>query len=278
MYHWTHIELARHQPNGHGPKTDSDEIPQNQSDNEEFYNDSNNSTVIVASQERGESFATVKHKLLLCETATKTSGPETGVKNENQQSNQNGDTQDGSVETAQIDSDVLNGHRKNNENSQQNCDRIDKVFVEISTQTDDTMEKMFKEQKSTDSQARPAPPPPPPPPPPLPQISLPSITISDETNKPTNEKPIATEQAPVTPQQTNSQINISSTKLSSASSFCPPPPPPMNGVPGPPPLPLPSGNSIWFQSDSKLSDLICISVQNFIISRFIFRYSSTKSS
>lgn len=265
MYHWTHIELARHQSNGNGPKTDYDErvANQKQSDNEQCLNDNSSRTVIVRSEERGESFATMKNKLLLCET--KISTTETAVENEDQvESNsistlhatENGEVQRGLAEEAQIGSDMLNGYQKIDDNLQQNCDMVDKAFVETSTQTDDdAMEKIFKLQKSEDLKASLAPPPPPPPPPP--PSPIPSTLVaaeSDESNNPTNDKPtIVTEQPPVTPQQNNSpNINISSTKLSSASSFCPPPPPPMNGVPGPPPLPLPTGN-IWFQSDSKFN-------------------------
>lgn len=264
MYHWTHIELARHQSNGNGPKTDYDErvANQKQSDNEQCLNDNSSRTVIVRSEERGESFATMKNKLLLCET--KISTTETAVENEDQvESNsistlhatENGEVQRGLAEEAQIGSDMLNGYQKIDDNLQQNCDMVDKAFVETSTQTDDdAMEKIFKLQKSEDLKASLAPPPPPPPPPPSPIPSTLVAAESDESNNPTNDKPtVVTEQPPVTPQQNNSpNINISSTKLSSASSFCPPPPPPMNGVPGPPPLPLPTGN-IWFQSDSKFN-------------------------
>lgn len=260
MYQWTHT--SRLQPNGNGPKTDYDEKVQIQSDHEEsnYYN--NNSTVIVVSQERGETFATVKNKLLLCETiATKTSSSDTENQAESNQTCslnpiENGELQHCPVEEAQIGGDEMDGHLKNDENLQQDCDMVDKKFVEISTQTDDTKLDILKDKQAEDLQTRPAPPPPPMPSPLAPPLP-PSICIvspSDATdNKSINEKPIITESLPVTSHQTNSQINISSTKLSSASSFCPPPPPPMNGVPGPPPLPLPTGN-IWFKSDSKCSN------------------------
>lgn len=259
MYHWTHVEKARLQPNGNGPKTDYDEIAQKPSVREESNGDNHNGTVIVASKERGESFATVKNQVLLCETTapTRTSNSDTETHVESNQisshnSMHNGTLANGSVEEAQNRSDALNGHQKGDDNSQQVCDMVDKAFVEISTQTDDdTIAKICDKKQSEDLQiCSPAPPPPPPPPPPS---SLPSICIApaaDAADKSIDEKPIHAEQCPVTPQQNNSQNNIPSTKLSSASSFCPPPPPPMNGVPGPPPLPLPTGN-MWFKSDSK---------------------------
>lgn len=265
MYQWTHIELARNQPNGNGPKTDyDDEKVQKQSDQEESNYDNNNSTVIVASEERGESFATVKNQLLLCESTTKISKSDTENHPETEQKQiENGETQHGSVEESQNCIDGMDGHLKNEESLQQNCDNVDKIFVEISTQTDNehTLADIKEKKKSEDSQTRPPPPPPPLPPPPSPLPSICIVPSNEATDESVNEKPAVTantpasaDQIPVTPQQ-NSQINISSTKLSSASSFCPPPPPPMNGVPGPPPLPLPTGN-LWFKSDSKYSILL----------------------
>lgn len=259
MYQWTHIELARHQPNGNGPKTDNDEKVQKHSDQDDSIYNTNDSTVIVASEERGESFATVKNRLLSCESAATNSNSDTEDQIEPNQI-ENGEMRPGSVEETQDFVDGIDGRLENDEHLQQNCDNVDKIFVEMSTQTDDTILTEFKEKKPDDSQSRPPPPPPPLPPPPSPLPPSPLIYIdppSDVTDNSIVEKPavVATatvEQIPVTPQQNNSQINISSTKLSSASSFCPPPPPPMNGVPGPPPLPLPTGN-LWFKSDSKCS-------------------------
>lgn len=263
MYRWTHTELARLQPNGNGngPKTDDDEKVQKQSDQDDA-----DSTVIMASEERGESFTTVKNKLLLCETATKISNSDTENDSEPNQIApddpiENGEKRLGSE--TENGGDGTNGHLKNGESLKQDCDKVEisivepSTFAEISTQTDDTMLSELNEKKSEVVTMSMPPPPPPPPPPPSP---LPSICVvppaSDETdNSSVNETPVV-EQMPITPQQNNSQINISSTKLSSASSFCPPPPPPMNGVPGPPPLPLPTGN-MWFKSDSKFSHSVC---------------------
>lgn len=275
MYQWTHIELARHQPivNGNGPKTDHEEKVHKQSD--PVNNDDDvNKTVIFSSEEpiqneRGESFATVKNNLLLCESTTKIKNSDTETQIEPNQidplnSIQNGEMKPGSDEETQNCNDGTNDHPKNDESLKQDCDKVEislvelSTFVEISTQTDETMLVDLKEKKSEDIKPCMPPPPPPLPPPPSPLPSICIVPPSDDAtdNKSTNEKPaiIAAEQIPVTPQQNNSQINISSTKLSSASSFCPPPPPPMNGMPGPPPLPLPTGN-MWFKSDSKCSHL-----------------------
>lgn len=276
MYQWTHIELSRNQlnVNGNGPKTDHEEKVQKQSDPAENNNDDENKTVIFASEEpiqneRDESFATVKNNLLLCDSAMKISNSDTENQIEPNQidplnSIQNGEMKHGSDEEAQNCNDVTNGHPKNDESLKQDCDKVEisfvelSTFVEISTQTEETMLADLKEKKSEDTKTCMPPPPPPLPPPPSPLPSICIVPPSDDVtdNKSINEKPvtIATEQIPVTPQQNNSQINIPSTKLSSASSFCPPPPPPMNGMPGPPPLPLPTGN-MWFKSDSKFSHL-----------------------
>lgn len=273
MYQWTHVELARHQPNGNGngPKIEHDEKVQEHLDTAEPNHNDKNETAIVASEERGESFATVKNKLLLCESTPKISNSDT----ENQtkpneidapKAIENGAVrQNGSVEDAQNESSSgINGDLRTDEHLKQDCDyKVEtsivelSTFVEIATQTDDIALVDLKEEKKSEEIKTCLPPPPPPlPPPPSP---LPSICIVPPSDTPdgksVDESPAViaavTEPVPVTPQQNSSQtINISSTKLSSASSFCPPPPPPMNGVPGPPPLPLPTGN-MWFKSDSE---------------------------
>lgn len=249
MYQWTHNELTRFQPNGNGPKTDSDERWQIQSDQEELNCDNNNDTMIVTS----ESFATVKNKLLQCESTMKISNSATQFDPFMSMD---------SLEVAHICSDKLNNHMENDENVQQNCDNnVGKMFVETSTQTDDTTLMVSKKVNLEDVQTRP--PPPPPPPPPLSSL-LPATAICvvpppcdavDAIDGPmNNEKLINAEKSAVASPQNNNQIHISSTRLSCASSFCAPPPPP---PPGPPPLPLPTGN-LWFKCDSKFFKSIFI--------------------
>lgn len=271
MYQWTHVELARHQPNGNGPKIDHDEKLREHLDPAESNHNDKDETVIIRSEERGESFATVKNNLLLCESAPEISNSDT----ENQtkpnkidppQAAENGEMpQNGLVEVAQNGSNGINGHPENDEHLKQDCDSKmetpiveQSTFVEMATQTDEIVLVDLKEKKSEEIKSCSPPPPPPPLPPPSPLPLICIVPPSDAVDgKSLNESPVvitaaATEPIPATPQQNTSQINISSTKLSTASSFCPPPPPPMNGVPGPPPLPLPTGN-MWFKSDSKFS-------------------------
>lgn len=286
MYQWTHVELARHQSNGNGPKIDHDEKVQEYHDPAELNHNDEHETVMIASEERGESFATVKNKLLLCEVAPKIShsDPENATKlNGSDLKTESGEIQqNGSVEVAENGSNGINGHAQNDEHLKEDCDKKVEIpivetstFVEVSTQTDDIADAPVDliEKKIEQIKACLPPPPPPPPPPPSPVPLICIVPPSDETDgKSENENSVvvtdATEQIPATPQQNSSQINISSTKLSSASSFCPPPPPPMNGVPGPPPLPLPTGN-MWFKSDSKLSTFF------WIIFIFLIEFSIT---
>lgn len=286
MYQWTHVELARHQPNGNGPKIDHDEKVQEHLDpTEPNHNDNKENIASEAEQqttnvciERDESFATVKNKLLSTENRI-----------DPLQSTENGEVrQNGLVEEVQ---NGINGHLENDEHLKQNCDYkvetsiVDiSTFVEMSTQTDDIPLVDLKEEKKNVEMKTCMPPPPPPlPPPPSP---LPSICIIPPIDTPdgksVDDAPVViaaapSEPIPATPQQNTNQINISSTKLSSASSFCPPPPPPMNGVPGPPPLPLPTGN-MWFKSDSKFSTFyfhLFISLIDFFIPQLYAKQPNT---
>lgn len=252
MYQWTHIELSRQQQNG--PKKECMENLQKQNDKEFSEYESNSTTMTVTSNGCEESFAFIKNKLYSSEVNGKFefAGGETIT------------VDDGQNTTRIVEDDVnkegfqstiadKNGHLKNDQLIQRNCDStIGKSFVETSTQTENNLESAPLKKSSATLSAAPttltAPPPPPPPPP------LPFIFINSPVDNSVNDKSSANEQ---TSHQTmncshNTSQNVPPTTiLSSASSFCIPPPPPINGIPGPPPLPLPTGN-MWFKSDSKL--------------------------
>lgn len=255
MYQWTHIELARLQQNG--PKIEyvqKIEKPCNHGKNQ-YENDS---TMTLTSDKSGDSFASIKSELLSSELTTKTANA--GIENDTQMNQIDASLSSHTEHCVDQDvKNVLNGFHNRLENGQglqSDCDSsLRKTLVETSTQTEDMSEADCKEKRSPETFCAP-PPPPPPPPPPFPTSEgyllrpPPSFSTSNVLVKSSNDQtPIA---ETLSTSHQNSQINTSSTILSSASSFCPPPPPMngMNGVPGPPPLPLPT---MWFKSDSKLT-------------------------
>lgn len=242
MYQWTHIELCRQQQNG--PKK---ECVQNmvQGDLETIESD-NISTCTLT-----ESFASAKTKLISLELATDNTVATTET---NAQRNE--------IEPINLDAEQMNkipdelihnvpstidcdDHLKTVE-LQNDCDNsLRKIYVETSTQTENIVEPTQKEKEPALRNA--SPPPPPPPPPPF-LFNTPSTKTTNDINDKSNAPDTS-----ITSQPNNQSIvpsAPSTTILSSASSFCAPPPPPMNGIPGPPPLPLPTGN-MWFKSDSK---------------------------
>lgn len=231
--------MSRLQQNG--PKIEYVQNLQKQFDQDEGKYE-NNGTMTVTSDRCGESFASIKSKLLSCELAANLSD------NENY------------TELNQVN--AMHPLEKDTENQDLHCDfSLAKRLVESSTQTDDIELKYEKHSPDTlvtisaaslppkslasNSLQAPAPPPPPPPLPPSfltpPTKKLLEKSVVNQTN--------LAEPASISHHNTSS-VN-SSAILSSASSFCPPPPPPMM-PPGPPPLPLPSEN-MWFKSDSKFS-------------------------
>lgn len=274
MYQWTHIELCRQQQNG--PKKDC--VPNKLRDGLETFEYENDSTQKLTSNGHEESFSSVKAKLLSNELAT-----------ENESTN----TQQTNIDSIQIDSESKNkfqeefvqdvrteiDHLKNVD-----CDNsIRRVYVESATQTDDLTQSTSKEEKSSEDKppsssaallsAIPSPsvPPPPPPPPPPPSPFI--LTGCASMN---NTKSIDQDVPTTASQPSNQSIGHSTsntTILSSASSFCPPPPPPMNGIHGPPPLPLPTGN-MWFKSDSKF---FTVSIERYSILLNLTHFHSNSS-
>lgn len=249
MYQWTHIELSRQQQNG--PKKECMENLQKQNDKEFSEYESNSTTMTVTSNGCEESFAFIKNKLYSSEVNGKfefAAGETITVDDGHMEDCVNKESFQSTIADK-------NGHSKYDQFIQRNCDsKIVRSFVETSTQTENNLESVPLKKSPATLSAAPSmltPPPPPPPPPPLPFI----FTNSPDDNT-VNDKSSANESSL---QQTSHQIshntsqNVPATTiLSSASSFCIPPPPPINGIPGPPPLPLPTGN-MWFKSDSKLN-------------------------
>lgn len=136
----------------------------------------------------------------------------------------------------------------NGPNTQIDCDsKLDKVFVESSTQTE-IVDLRSDEQNASkvplpdiDSSSSKIPQPPPPPP-------LPPFAFQKTEKEAVPENSSTQSAAPSNNLNTSSAPNV--TVLSNASSFCLPPAPPVNGIPGPPPLPLPPNGNLWFKSDS----------------------------
>lgn len=237
IYQWTHMELSRQQFNEekkghlHSVQTKHD----------------HNGTITPDSNGHEETFSSIKSKLFLHEL----NGEKLFINSENySQQNQNRSDINMEMENIQEEINVRDHQLENGQKDNQNCVDCDnslrKVFVEKTTQTEDIVEVAIQEKRPCEySSVIPTPPPPPP----LPLF----ITKLNET---TNEKltaPECSSAITVTPHISNQSVTQNAqpaTILSSASSFCAPPPPPMNGIPGPPPLPLPTGN-IWFKSDSK---------------------------
>lgn len=252
MYQWTHADSIRPQLNG--PKTEYNQSTYTKCDqaihNKENACDQNSE---INSDECRESFVSIKNKLLSCELTTNSEiSDNKNSSQHNQTSFSTNDPKQKTDDSVEVNDVSQNHSMKNGQILPNGCDKSKKLFVDTSTQTD-VSEEMRCEKKllalspSLDAPPRPPPPPPfsemPPPPPPPPPIAIFNNSLTTTTS---NDKAVES----VTTQQQTSQNNVSSTILSSASSFCVPPPPPMNGVPGPPPLPLPSGN-MWFKSDSE---------------------------
>lgn len=191
-----------------------------------------------------DSFATIKNKLFSCEVNGKielsdaeivklhsTNGSETenGVKHDD----------------VQIVIADKNDQLENGQLVQVVCDSSTrKTFIETSTQTEDIV-KAVPLKKSPETVS---PPPPPPPPPPF-GFNSPLNTTSNDKFIP-NEISIQQTSQSQQISHNNSQNVPPTTILSSASSFCSPPPPPLNGIPGPPPLPLPT-EDMWFKTESE---------------------------
>lgn len=243
MYQWTHIELCRQQQNG--PKKDC--VPNKLRDSYETFECENDSTQKLTSNGHEELFSSVKAKLLSSELATAnglTNTQQTNIDSIRSDTESKNKFQEELVQDVRTEID----HLKNVD-----CDNsLRKVYIESTTQTEDLPQSTDKEDKSSSALTivipSPSLPPPPPPPPPPPSPFM--LTGCASMN---NIKSIVPDVPPTASQPNNQSIGhstSSTTILSSASSFCPPPPPPMNGIPGPPPLPLPTGN-MWFKSDSK---------------------------
>lgn len=247
MYQWTHIELSRQQQNG--PKKECMENLQKQNDKEFSEYQSNSTTMTVTSNGCEESFAFIRNKLYSSEANGKfeLAGGETITVDDGQNTTNSRVVED-CVNKEGFQSTIAdkNGHFKNDQLIQRNCDsKMGKNFVETSTQTENNLELAPLKKSPATLSAAPtmlAPPPPPPPPPPF-------IFINSPVENSVNDKSSATSHQI---SHNTSQNVPPTTILSSASSFCIPPPPPINGIPGPPPLPLPTGN-MWFKSDSKLN-------------------------
>lgn len=257
MYQWTHIELSRQQQNR--PKKEFIQSAQMQI-NQETNNFESNNTLTVASNgctnwtstciaEKydgcEDTFATIKNKLFSCEVNGKIELSDAEISK--LQSNNGSDTGNGvKHDDVQIMIADKNDQLENGQLVQGVCDsNTKKIFIETSTQTEDSIEAVPLK-KSPETVSTPPPPPPPPPP----------FGFNSPLNNTSNDKFIPNE---ISIQQTSASQQIShnnsqnvplATILSSASSFCKPPPPPLNGIPGPPPLPLPT-EDMWFKSDSE---------------------------
>lgn len=242
MYQWTHIELSRQQSNG--PKKEHIHSTQ-QCDQRMNKCENDSSTILLTSNGHGESFASMKNKLFSHELADVLTKSEDIAQQNNIESVNSEHEENVQKKNYDEDHQLENGQIK--KHNCIDCDNsLRKVFVETTTQTEDILASTVEEKKPCESSSL-IPSPPPPPPMPLFLVNL---------NKTTNEKIIASDTSSdhtITAQASNQSIIQNAqpaTILSSASSFCAPPPPPMNGIPGPPPLPLPTGN-MWFKSDSK---------------------------
>ena len=249
MYQWTHIKLKRQHENE--PKKDD---VQNLLRFDSEFESEKMSTLKLISNGQEDSFASVKTKLLSHELAAETNAQPNGI------DSTISDAQHDQMEPVQNFSSKIDcaDHLENVE-LESDCDnKLKKIYVEISTQTEDVVEPTHKKEKLPEPLklviplAAPPPPPPPPPPPASPFIFIAQPTKT--TNDTTIDKPILPD-TPTSSHPSNQSVTTQSTTiLSSASSFCVPPPPPMNGIPGPPPLPLPTGN-MWFKSDSKFNEI-----------------------
>lgn len=243
MYQWTHIEQSRQQQNG--PKKEFTERSETHTFQE--INKENNCKILtMASNGCEDSFASVKNKLLSNEL--------NGIIESNSHQNPNEMNLRDVVDCVKdgIEPMLIIDESHNLENGKINCDSsLAKKFIETSTQTEETIDLASLNQSLATLNGA-APPPPPPPPPPLPFFIFNSPASSSTSNDKFIPTDTASQQMSASPQisHNNSQNVPPTTILSSASSFCIPPPPPMNGIPGPPPLPLPTG-SMWFKSDSK---------------------------
>lgn len=250
MYQWTHIDLKRQQKSE--PKRDG--VQNLYGFNSEFENEKMN-TLISNGQE--DSFASVKTKLLSHELAAETNAQPNGIDSIN--SDAQHEHKDQMESLGNVSSKIDCADHLENVELKSDCDnKLKKIYAEISTQTDDIVDSTHKKEKAPEPLKLmiplAAPPPPPPPPPPLPPASpfIFPAQPTKTTNYTTIDKPILPD-TPTSSHSSNQSVTAqSATILSSASSFCVPPPPPMNGIPGPPPLPLPTGN-MWFKSDSKLN-------------------------
>lgn len=288
MYRWTHTEQSRPQRNQNLPKKLDMTIKETEFNSYDAPNEDLNTTVIDGDE--CEKLNAIKLKLLQCSSVALVHDELKSILNDLEKSEQKSEVilSNGKDSGLSINSDdhaqiqlnfkdtnqqLTNNNSNSNvyqNNDQENCDS--KVYRTFSTQTEQILlaedneknvQKIEDKQPSISIPVPPAPPgppaPPAPPPPPMPNFLMGSMAPK------TVPIPVSSS-APVDSVQTNKCSNPptiplnSSAILSNASSFCIPPPPPMNGIPGPPPLPLPSGN-MWFKSDSKLNNFLNLFVK-----------------